>query len=160
VKQNRAERARKRVAERGGERREEKEFVSFCSLRPVCYIFRVNSLGDFLPMYWMTVSLVKVCSITGVVPNFYYFSSTTKVTYCLILTNNGLGYSLGDFFTVSSGHPVCYCFGKDGVNCAAAPNRLYNCAKCSGRHTRSKGGRCCDFKNIFDENLGEKMAIF
>jgi hypothetical protein len=25
--------------------------------------------------------------------------------YALILTNNGLGYSLGAFFTVSSGHP-------------------------------------------------------
>jgi hypothetical protein len=32
--------------------------------------------------------------------------STEKSMYALALTENGLGYSLGDFFTNSSGHPA------------------------------------------------------
>jgi hypothetical protein len=32
--------------------------------------------------------------------------STVKVMKALILTKNGVGYILGDFFTNSSGHPA------------------------------------------------------
>jgi hypothetical protein len=43
--------------------------------------------------------------------------STVKAMNVLILTKNGLGYILGDFFTNSSGHP--------DAKCSSVGNREY-----------------------------------
>jgi hypothetical protein len=55
----------------------------------------VTKLGEFTP-----ISYVDDCFLWAVL------FDTEKVTYVLILPKSGLGYTLADFFTNSSGHPV------------------------------------------------------
>jgi hypothetical protein len=50
--------------------------------------------------------LRAVFLITEVVHISVLLISPPSLKYVLILTKNGLGYSLGDFFTYSSGHPA------------------------------------------------------
>jgi hypothetical protein len=46
-------------------------------------------------------------------PNFWAAFFTVKVKITTILTKNGLGYILGDFFTNSSGHPGWFVGRRD-----------------------------------------------
>jgi hypothetical protein len=59
---------------------------------------RVTRLGDFFT-FGMFLKIKEVAHFGAI------FSNSTR--YVLILTNNWLGYILGDFFTNSSGHPAC-----------------------------------------------------
>jgi hypothetical protein len=62
--------------------------------------------------------------------SFFHYKSSVNLwttffqvySSIFILTKNGLGYSLGDFFTNSSGHPA----GEAG-NCAAGQRRHPSC---------------------------------
>jgi hypothetical protein len=67
----------------------------------------VTSLGEFSPIVRLfylgsLLKLSKVAQILGLC------ITTVQVTYVLILTKNGLGYILVDFFINSSGHPGHY----------------------------------------------------
>jgi hypothetical protein len=64
---------------------------------------RVTRLGEFPPIGQLLLwAFFENYIIT---PNVWATLFRGK-RYALILTTNGLGYSLGDFFNNSSGHPV------------------------------------------------------
>jgi hypothetical protein len=62
---------------------------------------RVTKLCDFSPIGRL-FSFYSFWTITGVAKTFCPFFHGEM--YALILTKNGLGHILGDFFTTSSGH--------------------------------------------------------
>jgi hypothetical protein len=52
--------------------------------------------------------------------NFRLLFSMVKVIYFALLTENGLDHTLGDFLTISSGHPDCSrLLTQEPVACAA-----------------------------------------
>jgi hypothetical protein len=64
---------------------------------------RVTRLGEFSPIVHLT-TWISFSKITEAAQIWGLFFTNGKI--CVpILTKNGLGYILGDFFTNSSGHP-------------------------------------------------------
>jgi hypothetical protein len=69
---------------------------------------RVTRLGEFPPIRKLFTS-IRVLKITEIC-SINWATFFRGANYELILTNNLLGYILGDFFTNSSGHPGrCIC---------------------------------------------------
>jgi hypothetical protein len=65
----------------------------------------VNRLGEFLPngrSFTLNSFYKKLQNWRKILA---YFFSLGSIDYVIILTIYWLGYILGDFFTISSGHP-------------------------------------------------------